>query len=142
MARLSMKLEGIEDLNKMLTDLAPNEAKNLLRSTVHGIAGLTRDRLRAVAPFPHMRKSTKAVRRRARAEAPVSDVRMAADWRWFEFGTAERVQKSTGRRAGRIKAQPFVVPQVELLRGDMAAIYRQQFGTKLERALARKARNK
>lgn len=29
---------------------------------------------------------------------------------WFEFGTAERVQKTTGRRTGRIVAGPFFYP--------------------------------
>lgn len=29
---------------------------------------------------------------------------------WFEFGTAERVQKKTGRRTGRIYANPFFFP--------------------------------
>ena len=36
--------------------------------------------------------------------------------RWFEFGTGERVQKSTGRRVGRITAQPFFWPGYRLLR--------------------------
>lgn len=29
---------------------------------------------------------------------------------WFEFGTGERFQKTTGRRTGRITAQPFFFP--------------------------------
>lgn len=29
---------------------------------------------------------------------------------WFEFGTAERVQKTTGRYTGRIAAQPYFFP--------------------------------
>lgn len=29
---------------------------------------------------------------------------------WFEHGTAERFQKSTGRRTGRVTAQPFFFP--------------------------------
>lgn len=36
--------------------------------------------------------------------------------RWFEFGTGERVQKSTGRRVGRITAQPFFFPGYRFLR--------------------------
>lgn len=31
-------------------------------------------------------------------------------WRWLEFGTAERVQKTTGRRVGRTPAQPHIFP--------------------------------
>jgi hypothetical protein len=32
------------------------------------------------------------------------------DARWFEFGTAPRVQRKTGRRTGRIVARPFFFP--------------------------------
>jgi HK97 gp10 family phage protein len=31
-------------------------------------------------------------------------------WRWIEFGTGERVQKTTGRRVGRMPAQPHIFP--------------------------------
>lgn len=30
--------------------------------------------------------------------------------RWFEYGTSQRVQKKTGRRTGRITAQPYFFP--------------------------------
>lgn len=33
---------------------------------------------------------------------------------WFEFGTAERVQKTTGRSVGRITAQPHFYPGFRL----------------------------
>ena len=140
----TLSLEGIDDLNDMLTQLAPNEARNLLRTTVQGIAAVARDRISEAAPFKHLRSGFRAVRRRGDGPGkPVSEVRAkpsAADWRWFEFGTEERVQKTTGRRTGRIIAQPFVVPQVEILRGEMPQIYREQFGAKLEAQLARKAK--
>lgn len=42
----------------------------------------------------------------------VDDYRAA----WFEFGTADRVQKSTGRRVGRIVPQPFFWPAWRLNR--------------------------
>lgn len=35
---------------------------------------------------------------------------------WWEFGTADRYQKSTGRYVGRITAQPFFWPAYRLLR--------------------------
>lgn len=31
-------------------------------------------------------------------------------WRWIEFGTGERVQKTTGRHVGRMPAQPHIFP--------------------------------
>src|SRR6185295_17914826 len=96
-AAVSIRLDGVADLNKMLEDLAPNEADNLLRTTVHGIAGVARDRIAAAAPFKHLRRGFQALRRRGQKGKPVSEVRArssANDWRWFEFGTAERVQKT------------------------------------------------
>lgn len=35
---------------------------------------------------------------------------------WFEFGTGERVQKTTGRRTGRMPATPFFYPGFRLVR--------------------------
>lgn len=35
---------------------------------------------------------------------------------WFEFGTADRVQKTTGRHVGRISAVPFFYPAFRLTR--------------------------
>lgn len=35
---------------------------------------------------------------------------------WFEFGTAERVQKKTGRRTGRMTPSPFFWPSYRALR--------------------------
>lgn len=143
-ATIRMNIEGIEDLNRTLLELAPNEASNLVRTTVHGIASEIAGRIGAAAPFRHLRRGFRAVRRRELTRGkPVSEVRakpIAADWRWFEFGTAERRQKTTGRRTGRIVARPFVTPTVEVARRELPAIYREQFGKKLEKALARRAR--
>lgn len=143
MARLALSLEGIDDLNDTLRNLALNEATNLLRTTVHGIAGEASKRISQNAPSAHLRKGFRPVRRRGERGRPISEVRAkadASDWRWEEFGTGERVQKTTGRRTGRMPARPFVVAQVEQLRREMPAIYREQFGKKLEAQLARKAK--
>jgi hypothetical protein len=52
------------------------------------------------------------------AESDMGVTIYTTDWRarWFEFGTAERVQRSTGRRVGRITAQPFFYPAFRLFR--------------------------
>lgn len=54
-------------------------------------------------------------------EADVDDFRITiycSDRRahWWEFGTADRYQKTTGRYSGRITAQPFFYPAFRLLR--------------------------
>lgn len=43
---------------------------------------------------------------------------------WFEFGTAERVQKTTGRRTGRIVAQPYFWPTIRSHRRSFRAAIR------------------
>jgi hypothetical protein len=52
------------------------------------------------------------VRNRERADLSVTIYARgrSVDARWFEFGTNERVQATTGRRTGRIVAQPFFFP--------------------------------
>ena len=53
--------------------------------------------------------------------------------RWFEFGTAPRVQKTTGRAVGRITAQPFFYPAWRL--------YKKPAGAAIRRALRKAIRD-
>lgn len=57
-------------------------------------------------------------------------------WRWLEFGTAERVQKTTGRRVGKVEAQPHIFPTY---RARKKAI-RRKVATAINRAV-RKVKN-
>lgn len=127
----SMHVEGLEELRETLTDLAPREANNILRNTVNGVAARVRDEMkRNVAKDSRdLEKSIKVVRRRGKPNFPISEVRMGATAPYglmLEFGTSKT------------KAQPFVVPSVESLRPHMAEIYREEFGKKLEKALAKR----
>lgn len=126
-------IDGLEELKTMFGDVLPNEARNILRNTVNGIAARVRDQLRqnVAKDRGNLRKSIKVVRRRGRPDYPVSDVRggsTAPYMLMLEFGT-----KKT-------RAQPFIVPTVESLRGSMPEIYREEFGKKLEKAAARRAK--
>lgn len=129
----AMQIEGLEELRDTLTDLAPREANNILRNAVNGLAGRVRNELReAVTKRSHaLEKSIRVVRRRGSRGFPISDVRMGSSAPYgimLEFGTSKT------------KAQPFVVPTVESLRPDIPAIYREEFGKKLEKALAKRAK--
>lgn len=46
-------------------------------------------------------------------------------WRWIEFGTGERVQKTTGRRVGRMPAKAHIFP---IFRAKRKAIRRKMAG--------------
>ena len=48
--KLSAEVTGVKEIDKMLTQIAPNQAKNIMRSTVHGIAGELAKESRKIAP--------------------------------------------------------------------------------------------
>lgn len=137
---MSLKLKGDAQVIRVLTVVAPREAINLNRSTVHGIAGLVRDGIKAVAPDdPYTTRgdivrSVKAKRERSPKLRPVSSVRIkttrngkvtAPYWFYQERGTIK------------MPARPFVKPLAEKTRPRLPALYRAQFGKKLEARLAR-----
>lgn len=128
-----LQITGIDDLRRTLAEMAPNEARNLARATVYGVAVRVRDRLqgRVTKRSGRLGQSIKVVRRRGRPDEPVTDVRGGATAPYMlmlEFGTS------------RTRAQPFIVPTIEEIRPELPAIYREEFGKKLEKALARQAR--
>ncbi len=129
----SMVMEGLDELREMLTDIAPREANNILRATVHGIAGRVRDKMRQLVKkrTGRLDKSIKAVRRRGGPNFPVSEVRLGATAPYglmLEFGTSKT------------KAQPYIVPTVEQMRPGLPNEYREEFGKKLEANLRRQAK--
>lgn len=131
----SMQIDGLDELRGMLTDVAPREANNILRATVHGLAGRVRDELKRRVPKDTraLEQSLKAVRRRGKPNFPVSEVRGGGGAPYMlmqEFGTSK------------MKAQPFIVPGVESIRPDVPGIYREEFGKKLEKSLARQAKKR
>ena len=124
----------MRELREVMQDIAPREARNLLRATVHGVAGVARDRIRARAPVDtgDLKKSIKVVRRRGAPNAPRSDVvadrKTGFHWLFLEFGTVKA------------PARPFITPEVEALRPQLPGIYEEQFIRKYEAAVARKAK--
>lgn len=87
---MAVKISGIEDVNNILAEIAPREAVNLLRSTVHDMAGQIAKDARARMPRDNgdMIRGTKHHRRRAEAGRVQSDVAVAGAfyWRFLEYG--------------------------------------------------------
>lgn len=138
-AAAGMKLEGLDELHVTLKDFAPNEARNLLRATVHGVAGEVRDRLRRRAPKKSgtLSKAFRADRLKSDRDNPQSAVNVthgkgekydAFYWHMVEHGTVNA------------DASPFIGPTVEEMRPDLPGVYRQEFGEKYEKALAKRAK--
>lgn len=137
-----IRIEGLDELKSALDDLAPREAFNLARATIHGVAQEVATRARARVPVDSgtLRKAIKAKRGNPRSNSgkPFSDVVIehgkgvkndAFYWRFLEYGT----------RTG-IAEHRFVGRAIDAVRPEVPTIMREQFGKKLEALMARKAR--
>lgn len=131
--KTSMELVGMEELAELFAQTGPREARNIARQAVHGLAVRVRDVLkrRVAKRSKALAKSIKAVRRRGKPDFPISEVRLGSTAPYgimLEFGTSKT------------RAQPYIVPGTEEVRPQMPAYYREEFGLKFEKAMARKAK--
>lgn len=135
-----IKVEGIKELDKILNQMAPRAARNLMRSTIQGVASEIAKESRRKAPKDSgtLRKAIKAKRKRARnPDKPFSDVIVthgnsakhdAFYWRFIEFGSVNQPE------------HPFIRPSVDLMRPKIPEIMERQFAKKLEAMLKRAAK--
>jgi len=135
---------GVESVQNILNNLAPKHARNLARATIQGIASEIAKDARTNAPRDtgDLRKAIKVKRRRGKPDQPISDVMVehgrsakhdAFYWRFVEYGTAG----PTGQ-----PERPFIRPAAEKMRANFPAVYREQFGKKLEAMLRRDAKKR
>lgn len=131
----TVTIRGLDDVNDLLSKIGPREAKNIMRATIHGVAGQIRDDAKKAMPVGGdgvMKKATKAKRRRGEFGKIRSDVvvtKAAFYWRFLEYG-----QGPDG-----VEYAMFM-QSVEKFRKDMTRILIEQFGKKWEAALARAAK--
>lgn len=132
-----ISIDGVDDLGEMLTGFAPREAESLLRGTVQGTASKVAKAIRRNAPRGATKslksaKKIRAVRRRPVGNLVFSDIKAdpkdAFYWRFVEHGTPAAT------------AKPFVNPVIEEFRPELPKIYRSEFGKRLEKKLARRAK--
>lgn len=140
-ATKGIRIEGLDELQATLGGLAQNEANNLMRATVYGVAQQVAKRAAAGVPEDTgtLRKAIKAKRGRSREkDKPYADVIIESGkdakhdafyWRFVEYGT------KTG-----IREHGFVRKAVESVRSEIPSIMREQFGKKYEALLKRKAK--
>ncbi len=127
-------VRGLDDINHLLGQIAPREAKNIMRATVHGMAGQIRNETKKDAPEDSgdLVDAIKAKRRKVRNGIIRSDViveRKAFYWRFLEYGQGpDGVEHA------------FVASGVERFNSEMNAFLVTHFGKKWEAALARAAR--
>jgi HK97 gp10 family phage protein len=140
---VSFEITGVKDVQKILDDIAPKHARNLLRATIQGVASEIAKDARKNAPKDSgtLKKAIKAKRKKSPPDKAVSEVIIthgnsarhdAYYWRFVEYPT----QGNTG------KHQPFIRPAADKARANFEAILAEQFGKKLEKALAREAKKR
>lgn len=130
--KIKAEIKGADDVQHLLKQIAPKHARNIMRSTIHGVAGEIRDEARKRAPTDGPPKTfapaIKTKRGRGTPTTVRSDVvveRRAFFWKFLEFGTSSRA------------AKPTFGPVVEAMRHEFEAIYVRQFKAKFAASLAR-----
>lgn len=138
------EITGTKDVQKILDDIAPRHARNLMRATIQGVASTIAKDARNNAPRDTgtLKKAIKAKRKKSPPDKPVSEVYVthgnsakhdAFYWRFVEYGTAGDTAQPE---------RPFIRPASEKARANFEAILTQQFGKKLEAKLRREAKKR
>lgn len=138
---MSFEVTGVKEVQKILDDIAPKHARNLMRATIQGIASTIAKEAKSNAPKDSgtLRKAIKAKRKKSPPDSPVSEVIVtqgknakndAFYWRFIEFGTVNMSER------------PFIRPASDKARANLDQIITSQFGKKLEAALRREAKKK
>lgn len=127
---MTVELKGLNDIDDMLSKIAPRQAQNIMRATIHGVAGTIRDDAKKAMPVDEgdMRKGTKIKRERTVRGQLLSTVRVAGAfyWRFVEYGQGpDGVEVAMFGKA------------VAKYRSRQNEIFLQQFGKKFEAALVR-----
>lgn len=116
------QLEAAEDLAGAIADRAPKDSGDYA-SSIEGARLADKPAGRRVGGKVRETQTGRALG--ATKDPNATGVFASFKWRWLEFGTAERIQKKTGRKVGRMPAQPHVFPTY---RGKLKAIRRRMAG--------------
>lgn len=129
--KLNTTIRGVDDVDHLLTQLAPKEAKNLARSTVHGAAGEVAKQAKRAMPEDEgvLKKSTRVKRARGalgKVQSNVVVTKAAFYWRFIEYGQGpDHAEYAMFAKAA------------EWFRKNRDQILIEQFGKKLEKRLVR-----
>ena len=135
---MTVKITGIEQVNAILRAIAPNEARNLLNTTVLDMAKQLSAEAKTHMPDDpataewagdsFTQKRERAPRNKVLASAMVKKAKGSRSfiWRFHEFGTGpDHVERAMYLRS------------LQKMRGEMMAVYLSTFGRKLEARLKR-----
>ena len=130
---------GLEEIDKVLSQLIPKHARNLSKSVIHGLASETVREAKIHVPTDKgtLKKAIKAKRRRGKPNKPASDVIVehgnsvkndAFYWHMVEYGTGGKNPQPE---------RPFLRPAKDLIQSNMAKILDEQFTKKLASLIKR-----
>lgn len=132
--KMHIRLEGLEDVQRLLKEIAPNQANNIMRATVFDMAKQIAADAREGMPVDEglMRKETKHKRERSRPgfhNSSVGVTRKAFYWRFLEYGDGPDSI-----------AYDFFLRAAERMRATMMGTFLRSFGAKFEKAAERAGR--
>lgn len=132
--KVTSEIVGIADVNRTLQQIAPREAKNLLRATVYDIASQLAKTGKANAPADDgdLKKGIKPKRERGTRTSVESTVRAAPFyWRFLEYGQGpDGVEHA------------FFLKALQEMRPNLDQVYLKAFVKKLEARLARERKRR
>ena len=141
---MTVKITGLHEIQRKLESLPDRMQQNVLASGNGAVArALAKDMKQGLSGSIHpFRDAVKASQNPMRRKTKGFIVGLRKPFsslaHLFEFGTAERVQKTTGRRTGRMPAEPFMRPALEQMGGDKAEqIWTKAAARAFERQLAK-----
>lgn len=134
-----LKVTGMQELQDTLMNIAPREARNLMRATVQQVASNIAKDAKKNAPRDKgiLQKAIKAKRKKSPPNSPASQVLVGTGkkerydayyWKFKEYGTVN------------MKATPFIGPAKQRAQQNMKQMLVTEFGKKLEKSLARQAK--
>lgn len=133
---MSVEVSGIADVNRILMEIAPREAINLVRATVHDIASQLSKDAAANAPKDTgvLKKAIRPKRRRGDRTTVQSDVIVSSSayyWRFLEYGDGPDGV-----------AYDFFLNALQSLRPNVERVYLEAFARKLTARMARERKRK
>lgn len=149
---MTVEINGIDDVKKLLDSILPRHANNIMRAVVHGVAGEAAKIAKSIVPVDtgDLRGAIKTKRGKSEPSKPVSYVYIQQGkgkkpdgfyWRFVEYGTGggdgSHIAKSV-----QSNAQPFLRPAADQINANLEAVMVDQFGKKLDKTLARLAKKR
>lgn len=156
--KVSVKVEGLKELDEALKDLPQATGKNVMRRAAEKALAPVIAAAKTFVPVDHgdLKRSLKVSRKLSKRQAALMRQEYRTEGKaavsvfagpsalphahLIEFGTKPRYQKSTGKFVGQVAAQPFMRPAWDAKQNDVLAIFTKEMWTEIEKAAKRQAK--